>query len=320
MKAIVCERYGKPLDVLEIKDIDKPIPGEGRVLVRVKASSINKADAAPIEGSIVVRLFGTGWLKPKQPRVGTDLAGVVEAVGPGVTRFKPGDEVFGAADGSYAEYVCAKESLLVLKPANITFEEAASVPIAAISALQGLKFGQLQPGQKVLVYGASGGVGTFAVQIARAYEARVTAVCSPRNVEQTRRLGPEKVIDYTKEDVTRGGQVYDLILAVNGYHPMRDYLRILAPMGRCVYVGGSMRQIVEALALAPLVSKKNGKRIGMMGIAKFNQKDLQTLAELLAAGKLKPVIEQTYPLQETPQAIIYLNKGHVRAKLVIVMN
>jgi NADPH:quinone reductase-like Zn-dependent oxidoreductase len=320
MKAIVCERYGKPLDVLEFKEIDKPVPGEGRVLVRVKASSVNKADAAPIQGALIARFFGTGWLRPKQPHLGTDLAGVVEAVGPGVTRFKPGEEVFGAADGSYAEYVCAKESLLVPKPANITFEEAAAVPIAAISALQGLRFGQLKPGQKVLVYGASGGVGTFAVQIAMAMGAHVTAVCSPANVEQTRRLGPEKVFDYTREDVTRSRQVFDLILAVNGYHSMREYRRILAPTGRCVLVGGALRQILWGLIFGPLVSKKDGQKIGMMGIAKFNQPDLQALGELLASGKVKPVIERAYPLQETPQAILYLMQGHVRSKLVIVMN
>lgn len=317
MKAIVCEKYGAPSKVLELKELDIPTPGDNQVLVKVKASSVNVADMAPIRGALVARLFGTGLLKPKAYRHGTDVAGIVEAIGKAVTQFKPGDEVFGAADGAYGEYVLAKETLLVLKPANITFEEAGSVAIGAVSALQGLRAGRIQAGQKVLIHGASGAVGTFAVQIAKALGAEVTAVCSSRNVEQTRQLGADHVIDYTQEDVTKGQQKYDLILAVNGAHSMADYRRILSPTGTCVVVGGKMSQIFAGLLAGQVTSKKGEPRVGFMGVAKLNQKDLMVLKELLESGKIKVVIDRKYPLSETGKAMEYLGEGHARGKVVI---
>ncbi len=218
MKAIVCTRYGPPLDALQLKEVEKPTPMDDQVLVKVQAASINISDLAPIRGAFLARLLGGGLLRPKRTMVGADLAGRVEAVGKNVKQFQPGDEVFGDAPGSFAEYACARQDLLVLKPANVTFEEAAAVGVAAISALQGLRKGQIQPGQKVLVNGASGGVGTFAVQIAKSSGTEVTAVCSPKNLDNARTMGADHVIDYTQEDFTRNGQRYDLILAVNGYH------------------------------------------------------------------------------------------------------
>jgi len=320
MKAIVCEKYGAPHEVLQFKEVDQPVPKENQVLIKVLASSVNVADVAPVRGPFVARLFGTGMLKPKQSIPGTDVAGRVEAVGANVKQFKPGDEVFGAANGSYAEYTCAREDMLVQKPANVSFEAAAAVPIAAVSALQGLRAGHIQPGQKVVVQGASGGVGTFAVQIAKALGAEVTAVTSPRNLEQARSMGADHVIDYTREDFTKNGQTYDLILAVNGYHSMQDYKRSLTPTGNCVVVGGKMPQIFQSMLVGPMISKKDGQKVGMMGIAKFNQKDLLQLQELLAAGKINPVIERTFPLRETAQAIEYLEAGHARAKVVITVD
>ncbi len=319
MKAIVCEKYGDPLEVLQFKDVEKPVPKDNQVLVKVMASSVNVADVAPVRGAFIARLFGTGLLKPKQSILGTDLAGRVEAVGANVTQFRPGEEVFGAAAGSYAEYVCAREDLLVPKPTNATFEAAAAMPIAAISALQGLLKGQIRAGQKVLVQGASGGVGTFAVQIAKSFGTEVTAVTSPRNLEQARSMGADHVIDYTQEDFTKNGQTYDLILAVNGYHSIQDYKKALVPKGIYVVVGGKLPQIFQSMLFGRLLSERGGKTVGMMGIAKFNQKDLLQLKELLEAGKIRPVIERRYTLSETGQAIRYLEEGHVRGKLVIIV-
>jgi NADPH:quinone reductase-like Zn-dependent oxidoreductase len=209
--------------------------------------------------------------------------------------------------------------LLALKPANVTFEEAAAVPVAAISALQGLRAGQIQPGQKVLVNGASGAVGTFAVQIAKSFGTEVTAVCSPRNLDNAHSMGADHVIDYTQEDFTRNGQAYDLILAVNGYHPILDYRRALSPKGICVVLGGKLPQIIQALLWGPLISKTGSKKIGFMGIAKLNQKDLALLKELLEAGKVKPVIDRRYPLSKTAEAIRYLEEGHAKGKVVITL-
>ncbi len=319
MKAIVCTKYGLPLDVLQFKEVEKPTPTDDQVLVKVQAASINISDLAPIRGVFLARLLGTGLLRPKRTRIGADIAGRVEAVGINVKQFQPGDEVFGDASGGFAEYACAREDLLVLKPANVTFEEAATVGVAAISALQGLRAGQIQPGQKVLVNGASGGVGTFAVQIAKSFGTEVTAVCSPKNLDNARSMGADHVIDYTQEDFTRNGQGYDLILAVNGYHPILDYRRALSPKGICVVLGGKLPQIFQALLWGPLISKTGSKKLGFMGIAKLNQKDLVLLKELLEAGKVKPLIDRRYPLSETAEAMRYLEEGHAQGKVVITV-
>ena len=317
MKAIVCTEYGHPLDVLQLREVEKPTPTDNQVLVKVQAASINISDLAPIRGVFLARLLGTGLLRPKRTRIGSDIAGRVEAIGKNVKQFQPGDEVFGDAPGGLAEYACAREDLLVLKPANVTFEEAASVGVAATSALQGLRAGQIQPGQRVLVYGASGAVGTFAVQIARSFGTEVTAVCSPQNLDNARSMGADHVIDYTQEDFTRNGQTYDLILAVNGYHSILDYRRALGPEGICVVLGGKVPQIFQALLWGPLISKTGSKKIGFMGIAKLNQKDLLFLKELLEAGKVKPVIDRRYSLSETAEAMQYLEEGHAKGKIVI---
>ncbi len=319
MKAIVCTKYGPPLDVLQFKEVEKPTPTDDQVLVKVQAASINISDLAPIRGVFLARLLGTGLRRPKRTRIGADIAGQVEAVGINVKQFQPGDKVFGDASGGFAEYACAREDLLVLKPANVTFEEAATVGVAAISALQGLRAGQIQPGQKVLVNSASGGVGTFAVQIAKSFGTEVTAVCSPKNLDNARSMGADHVIDYTQEDFTRNGQTYDLILAVNGYHPILDYRRALSPKGICVVLGGKLPQIFQALLWGPLISKTGSKKLGFMGIAKLNQKDLVLLKELLEAGKVKPLIDRRYPLSETAEAMQYLEEGHAQGKVVITV-
>ena len=319
MKAIVCTKYGPPWEVLQFKEVEKPTPTDDQVLVKVQAASINISDLAPVRGVFLARLLGTGLLKPKRTLLGGDLAGRVEAVGKNVRQFQPGDEVFGDASGSFAEYACAREDLLVSKPANVTFEEAATVGVAATSALQGLRAGQIQPGQKVLVNGASGAVGTFAVQIAKSFGTEVTAVCSPQNLDKARSMRADHVIDYTQEDFTRNGQTYDLILAVNGYHSILDYRRALSPKGICVVLGGKLPQVFQALLWGPLISKIGSKKIGFMGIAKLNQKDLVLLKELLEAGKVSPVIDRRYPLSETAEALRYLGEGHARGKVVITV-
>jgi NADPH:quinone reductase-like Zn-dependent oxidoreductase len=319
MKAIVCTQYGPPLDVLQLKEVDKPTPRDNQVLVKVYAASVNKKDLAPLRGAFMARLLGTGLLKPKRQLLGDDITGRVEAVGKDVKQFQPGDEVFGDAPGAFAEYACAREDLLVLKPTNVTFEEAAAVPVAAITALQGVRVGQIQHGQKVLVNGASGGVGTFVVQIAKSFGTEVTAVCSPQNVDIARSIGADHVIDYTQEDFTKSGQVYDLILAVNGYHPILGYRNALSPKGTCVVVGGELPQIFQALVLGPLISKSGGKKIAFMGIAKLNHMDLVLLKELLEAGKVKSVVDRRYPLSKTAEAIQYLEEGHARGKVVIAV-
>jgi NADPH:quinone reductase-like Zn-dependent oxidoreductase len=272
----------------------------------------------------LMRLMGFGLLKPKHTILGAAMAGRVEAVGRNVKQLQPGDEIFGDLTkcgwGAFAEYVCAREDALALKPANVTFEEAAAVPLAAVTALQGLRAkGQIQPGQKVLIYGAGGGVGTFAVQIAKSFGAEVTAVCSTRNVDMVRSIGADHVIDYTQEDFTKNGQRYDLIFAVNGYHSISDYKRALNPKGVYVFIGGSIAAMFQAMLLGPLISMTGRQKMGSMGVAKPNQKDLVFMKELLEAGKVVPVIDRRYPLRETAEALRYLEKGHAKGKVVITV-
>ena len=315
-------KYGPP-DVLEIKEVEKPALKDNEVLVKVHAASVNAADWHLLSADIfLVRLMGGGLRKPKDPRLGIDIAGRVEAVGSSVTQFQPGDEVYGAADGSFAEYAAAREDRLVLKPAAMTFETAATIPVAALTALQGLRdSGHIQPGQKVLIYGASGGVGTFAVQIAKSFGAEVTAVCSPGSMNQARQMGADHVIDYTQEDFTRNGKRYDLILAVNGYYPIFAYRRALSPTGVYVLVGASSAHLLQALfqamLLGPLLSKTGGQKMSFMEVAKVNQKDLVIMNELFETGKVLPVIDRCYAFHETAEALRYLGAGHARGKVVI---
>jgi 2-desacetyl-2-hydroxyethyl bacteriochlorophyllide A dehydrogenase len=321
MKAIVYTKYGSP-DVLQLKEVEKPSPKDNEVLVKVHAVSVNSADLHLLRADpFLVRLMAGGLIKPKYKILGADIAGQVEMVGRNVKQFQPGDEVFGDNSagglGGFAEYVSVPENLLVIKPANLTFEEAAAIPMAAITALQGLRDkGQIQAGQKVLINGASGGVGTFAVQIAKWFGAEVTAVCSTRNLDTARSLGADQVIDYTQEDFTRNGQQYDLILAANGYHSLSDYQRALKPGGKYVMAGGSTAQIFQALLLGPWFSRNGNKKMGTLSAA-ANQKDFAIIKELLEAGKVKPVIDRRYSLSEAAEALRYVGEGHARGKVII---
>ena len=318
MKAILYTKFGPP-EVLQLQEVEKPMPKDHQVLVKVHAASVNALDWRPFTmPSLLIRLMSGGLSKPKDPSVGVDVAGQVEAIGSKVTAFQPGDFVFGVAPGAFAEYVCNSESKFALKPANVSFEEAAAVPVAAFTALQGLRDkGHIQARQKVLIDGASGGVGTFAVQIAKAFGAEVTAVCSTRNLDMVRSIGADHVIDYTREDFTKNDQRYDLILAVNGYHPILGYRRALSPDGICVVAGGAMSQIIQALLLGPLLSRIGSKKIGFMGIATTSKEDLLFLKELLESGKVISIIDKSYPLSETAQAIKYIIEEHGRGKVVI---
>jgi NADPH:quinone reductase-like Zn-dependent oxidoreductase len=322
MKAIIHTKYGPP-DVIELREIDKPTPREGEVLVRVHAAALNAYDWHMLTADIfLVRLMGGGLNKPKNPGLGADIAGVVEAVGEGVQQLKAGDRVFGdiaaSGGGGCADYATAPEKLLAPMPANLSFEQAAAVPMAGITALQGLRdVGRIKPGQKVLVQGASGGVGTFALQIAKALGAEVTAVCSTRNVEQAKALGAEHVIDYIREDFTQNGQQYDLILAANGFHPLAHYKRALAPGGIYVMAGGKPAQIFQAMLLGSLMSG-GGKKMGNVA-AHTSQADLLVLKEMIEAGKVRPVIDRRYPLSETAEALRYLGEGHARGKVVVMI-
>ena len=322
MKAIVIEKYGSP-DVLQFKEVERPTPKDNQVLVRVQAASANPLDWHLMRGEpFIARLMGTGLLKPKSSKVGADVAGRVEAVGKDVTQFKPGDEVFGTCNGSFAEYACAREDRLALKPANVSFEEAAAIPVAATTALQGLRNkGQIQPGQKVLVNGASGGVGTFAVQIAKSYGTEVTGVCSTRNLDLVRKIGADHVVDYTQEDFTKNEQQrYDLIFDAVGNRSVSDYKRALKPGGTCAVAGfSSMPRMFEHTALGPLMSKTGNKKVGGMGMAKINQNDLVFLKQLVETQKVRPVIDRHFPLSETADAIRYLEAGHAQGKVVITV-
>jgi NADPH:quinone reductase-like Zn-dependent oxidoreductase len=323
MKAVVYCDYG--VANLKFQDIEKPTPADDQLLVRVRAASVNPLDWHFVEGTpYLMRALAAGLRKPKDTQLGVDFAGTVEAVGKNVTKFKPGDEVFGGRTGAFADYVCVRESRAVaLKPASVTFEQAASVPIAGITALQALRDkGQLQAGQKVLINGASGGVGTFAVQIAKSYGADVTGVCSTRNVDLVRSLGADHVIDYTKEDFTKTDQLYDLVVDNVGNRSLSEYRRVLKPKGIFVLVGGGganeqgligpMAKPVKLMLVSPFVSQKLG-----MILAQLNHDDLALLADLMQSGKVKPVIDRTYKLSEVPDAIKYLEQGHARGKVVI---
>jgi NADPH:quinone reductase-like Zn-dependent oxidoreductase len=323
MKAIVYTEYGSP-DVLQLKDIAKPTPKDNEVLVKVYAVSVNAADLHLLRADPFLIRLSSGLLKPKNQILGSDIAGRVEAVGKNVKQFKPGDEVFGDISangwGGFAEYACAREDAFALKPANLSFEEAAAVPMAAVTALQGIRSAeQIRPGQKVLIHGASGGVGSFALQLAKSFGAEVTAVCSTRNVDLARSIGADHVIDYTKEDFTKTGQQYDLIIAANGDRSISEYRRALSPTGTYVQTGGSMRQMTQAMLQGPWISRAGSQKMGNMGVAKPNQKDLVTMKELLETGKVKPVIDRCYPLAETAEALRYLEEGHAEGKVVVTV-
>ncbi|MBI3664369.1 MAG: NAD(P)-dependent alcohol dehydrogenase [Acidobacteria bacterium] len=318
MKAIVYRNYGSP-DVLKCEEIERPTAGDNEVLIEVGAASVNALDWHSMRGTPYIVRIGAGLRKPKDTRLGCDVAGQVEAVGRNVTQFKPGDAVFGACRGAFAEYASVMEDKLALKPANISFEEAAAVPVAALSALQGLRDkGRVQRGHKVLVDGASGGVGTFAVQIAKSFGAEVTAVCSTRNVDTARSIGADHVIDYTREDFTQSGQRYDLILAANAYHSIFDYRRALGQDGIYVMVGGGWAQVLQAMLLGPLLSLIGSKKMRFF-VAKINKTDLVLLKDFLAAGKIVPVIDRRYPLSDVAEALRYLEEGHARGKIVITL-
>jgi NADPH:quinone reductase-like Zn-dependent oxidoreductase len=323
MKAIVYTKYGPP-DVLRLKEVEKPTPREDEVLVKVHAASANPHDWRSMRGApLVFRFFAMGFPKPKHTILGVDIAGRVEAVGSNVTQFQPGDEVFGEISaGGFAEYVSAPEDAIVLKPANLSFEEAAAVPTVAFTALQGLRdHGQIRPGQKVLINGASGGVGTFAVQIAKSFGAEVTGVCSTQNLDMVRSIGADHVIDYTQEDFTQNGQRYDLIFDAVGNRSAADYERALSPNGICVVSGFTtmFHMLFQVMFLGSRASRTGSKKIGTMGSAKPNKEDLVFMKELLEASKVVPVIDRRYPLSETAEAIRYLEEGHARGKVVITV-
>jgi NADPH:quinone reductase-like Zn-dependent oxidoreductase len=321
MKAIVHERYGRP-DVLELRDVDRPVLEDDRVLVRVHASSVNPVEWYGVTGPYFARV-GNGLRKPKDPTVGADLAGRIEAVGRDVREFQPGDEVFGTSGGSWAEYASAREDRLAPKPANVSFEEAAAVPIAALTALQALRdHGQVQPGQKVLINGASGGVGTYAVQIAKSFGANVTAVCSTRNVEQARSLGADRVVDYTQENFTKLGERHDLMLDIVGSRSFLAYRRVLTPEATVVLVGGRMTYRglgpLPHLAGTILKSRFRSQTVKFF-VAKITTEDLVVLKELLEAGTVRSVIDREYQLSEAGEALGYLGEGHARGKVVIAI-
>jgi NADPH:quinone reductase-like Zn-dependent oxidoreductase len=321
MKAIVYYKYGSP-DVLELKDIDKPVVSDNDILVRIHAASVNPYDWHFMRGTpYILRAMEGGLLKPKTPRLGVDMAGTVEAVGKNVTGFKPGDEVFGGGKGAFAEYVCASEKALALKSANVKFEQAAAMPIAGLTALQALRDkGKIQPGQKVLINGASGGVGTLAVQIAKWLGAEVTGVCGTKNIDMVRSIGADHVIGYVQENFTKSKQSYDLIFDTVGNHSLSDIRRVLKPKGILVMVGGEskgnwlgpMLPFLMISLKSPFVSQTI-----VPFMASRSQKDLLTLGELLETGRVTPVIDRIYPLAEVPEAIRYLELGHARGKVII---
>lgn len=324
MKAIAHDRFGPPGDVLGLRDVDKPvIDADDAVLVKVHAASVNPLDWHMITGAPYIARIGAGLRRPKQEVPGADVAGTVEAVGADVTRFQPGDEVFGrGSTGSFAEFALISEKRTVLKPSNITFEQAATVPIAALTALQGLRDkGKLQAGQKVLINGASGGVGTFAVQIAKSFGAEVTGVCSTRNVDMLRSIGADHVIDYTTDDFTQSDERYDVLLDNQGNHSLRACKGVLTAKGIYVPVGGSKKGRflgpMKRLAGAPFVFLFSSQKATMV-MTQITQEDLLVMAELLESGKVVPVIDRCYDLAQTPEAMEYLGQGHAQGKIIIV--
>jgi NADPH:quinone reductase-like Zn-dependent oxidoreductase len=322
MKAIVCTKYGPP-DILEFKEVEKPTPKDDEALVKVHTASLNAGDFENLRGVFIVRMGSPR--KPRYKILGSDIAGRVEAVGRNVKQFQPGDEIWGdlymCGFGAFAEYVCVPEKELRLKPASMTFEEAAAFPQAALVALQNLRDKrQIEPGQKVLINGAGGGVGTFAVQIAKTYGAEVTGVDSTRKLEMLRSIGADHVIDYTQEDFTQSGQQYDLILDVVAYRSIFDYKRALSPNGIFVFVGGSTAAIFQAFFLGPLISLTGSKKMGVVYTQRPNKKeDLVFIKDLFEAGKVVPVIDRRYPLSELPEALRYLEEGHALGKVVITV-
>jgi len=322
MKAIVYYNYGSP-DVLKLEEIQKPTPSDDEVLIKVHAASVNAGDWRAVRADPFFIRLGGGLLKPKNKMLGIDIAGRVEAVGRNVKQFQPGDEIFGdlyyAGLGAFAEYVCADENVLALKPTSMTFEEAAAVPGAGITALRGLRdFGQIQPGQNVLINGASGGVGTFAVQIAKSFGAEVTGVCSTSKLDMVRSIGADQVIDYTQEDFTQNVQHYDLILDIGANRSLSDYKRALSPKGIYVLAGFSMAAMLRVMFLGPLISMTGSKKFVVL-MPKLDPKAMVFMKELLEAGKVVPVIDRRYPLSEVPEAIRYLEEGHARGKVIITL-
>ena len=325
MKAIVYCDYGGP-EVLKLEEVPKPVPNDDQILVKIHAAAVNPLDWHYVRGiPYLARALAMGMRKPKDTRLGVDYAGTVEAVGKNVNQFKPGDEVFGGKNGSLAEYLCARaDRSVAVKPANITFEQAAGVAVAAVTALQGLRDkGRVQPGEQVLINGASGGVGTFAVQIAKSLGANVTGVCSTRNLEMVKSLGADQVIDYTREDFTTKGNKYDVILDnVGTNHTLMEFRHALTPKGRYVMVGGGgpndghwigpMAQPVKALLLSPFISQKMG-----FFVANLNKKDMQILADLMESGKVTPVVDRTFKLSEARAALAYLEQGRARGKVIV---
>jgi NADPH:quinone reductase-like Zn-dependent oxidoreductase len=336
MKAIVYTTYGPP-EVLQLKEVEKPVPKDDAVLIHVRAASVNPLDGAIMKGRPYIARIMTGLRTPNVTRLGVDVAGHVEVVGRNVTQFKPGDEVFGAClrdphasgvsvwicQGAFAEYACVPEASLVMKPDDITFEQAAAVPIAAFTALQGLRDkGQLQPGQTVLINGAAGGVGTFAVQIAKSFGAEVTGVCSTRNLDMVRSIGAEHVVDYTQEDFTKRGQRYDLLFDCIGNHSLSACRRVLKPQGRLIMVGdrsgrrmlGSLARVITALVVSPFVGQKL-----VMFLARPSKEDLIIMHDLMKAGKVTPIIDKRYHLSDVPEALRYLEAGHAQGKIAITV-
>ncbi|MUK90304.1 zinc-binding dehydrogenase [Ornithinibacillus sp. L9] len=322
MKAIVSKQYGSP-DTLELKKVEKPIPENNQVLVKIHAASVNYGNLVLLKGEPFLARFAYGLFKPKYSIPGGDIAGTVEEVGKHVTQFQPGDEVYGDLSsfgwGGFAEYVAVPEPALSAKPNSLSFEEAAAVPTAAVTALQALRDeGKIQSGNKVLIYGASGGVGTFAVQIAKSFGAEVTAVCSTRNVENMRIIGADHVIDYKKEDFVKRTEQYDLILGINGQQPISVYKRALRSNGIFVHVGGSQKQMFQAMIQGPWISMTGNRKIRTF-LQKNNKKDLEFIKELIEAGQVKPVIDRTYLLNEVQDAFKYLQEGHAKGKIVITV-
>jgi len=322
MQAVVRSKYGLP-EVLQLQEIEKPTPKAGEVLVKIHAASVNTADWYALLGKpFIARLMG-GIFSPKHKILGVDIAGIVVSAGSGATRLKPGDAVFGdisaCGGGGFAEYAAVPETALVSMPANLSFEQAAAVPMAAVTALQGLRGkGDIRAGQKVLINGASGGVGTFAIQIAKAFGAEVTAICSARNMDQARSLGADHVIDYSRENFTQNGQHYDLIIGANGYHPLADYKCALTPEGIYVCTGGTMKQIFQPILLGPVLSLNSKKKLGSLTAAP-NANDLAYVKTLLEQGKVMPVIDRCYPLRQTADALGYVGQKHARGKVIIAI-